>query len=264
MTHFRRPARAALWTAVLCAVSAVAAATQPSAGDPENRAASDGADGAARTLLVLGDSISAGYGIQRDDGWVNQLRQRLDRRPAPWRVVNASISGETTAGGLARLPDALAEHDPEVVVIELGGNDGLRGYPVPRIQDNLNRMVSLARETGSRVLLVGMQIPPNYGPRYTRDFADMFHTVARDQAVALVPFLLESVALVPELMQDDGIHPTAAAQPRLLEAVWPHLEPLLETGETDSGEVGQTPAAAAPVVPEAPVASTEPTARSSP
>jgi acyl-CoA thioesterase-1 len=142
-------------------------------------------------------------------------------------VVDASVSGETTGGGLARLPDALDTHDPEVVIIELGGNDGLRGYPIDRIRDNLNRMVELAKHAGSRVLLVGMQIPPNYGPRYTRAFAGVFEEVSDRHDIALVPFMLEQVALVPELMQSDGIHPTADAQALLLDTVWPHLSPLL-------------------------------------
>jgi acyl-CoA thioesterase-1 len=177
--------------------------------------------------LVFGDSISAAYGIQRDQGWVARLAERLAAGDPAWRVVNASVSGETTGGGLARLPDALAAHQPDVVVIELGGNDGLRGYPLPRIRDNLEKMVTLARDAGSAVLLVGMQIPPNYGPPYTQGFAALFREVAASHSVPLVPFLLEQVALTPALMQDDGIHPTAAAQPMLLDTVWPHLEPLL-------------------------------------
>jgi len=175
-------------------------------------------------VLVLGDSISAAYGIAREQGWVSRLRDRL----ADWQVINASISGETTGGGLARLPDALAEHQPEVVIIELGGNDGLRGYPVARIRDNLSRMVTLVQEAGAVPLLVGMQIPPNYGPRYTRAFAAVFGAVAEQHDAALVPFILERVALIPELMQSDGIHPTAEAQDALLDTVWPHLAPLLE------------------------------------
>lgn len=184
-------------------------------------------DAAGATVLVLGDSISAAYGIQREQGWVSRLRERL-AAGSDWQVINASISGETTGGGLARLPDALAEHDPAVVIIELGGNDGLRGYPVARIRDNLNRMVELVQDAGAVPLLVGMQIPPNYGPRYTRAFAAVFREVAEQQDVALVPFILERVALIPELMQSDGIHPTAEAQDALLDTVWPHLVPLLE------------------------------------
>jgi acyl-CoA thioesterase-1 len=179
------------------------------------------------TILVLGDSISAAYGIQRESGWVNLLQKRLDQRDRAWQVINASISGETTGGGLARLPATLSEHDPDVVIIELGGNDALRGYPVTRIRSNLTELVRLAKDGAHRVLLVGMQIPPNYGPRYTRDFRDLFADVAQAEQVDLVPFFLENVALRPELMQSDGIHPTAAAQPLLLEEVWPHLEPLL-------------------------------------
>ncbi len=195
----------------------------------DNSAADDAGTSAdtASTILVLGDSISAGYGIQRDQGWVSRLDQRVSGR-GRWQVVNASISGDTTGGGLARLPQALAEHDPQVVIIELGGNDGLRGYPVDSIRANLRRMVELARDAGSRVLLVGMKIPPNYGPRYTSEFDDAFRQVARAEDVPLVPFLLDKVALRPGLMQGDGIHPTAAAQAQLLDTVWPHLLPLLE------------------------------------
>lgn len=181
----------------------------------------------ARTLLVLGDSISAAYGIQREEGWVTQLEARLATLDPAWRVVNASISGETTGGGLARLPAALDAHDPDLVVIELGGNDALRGYPLDRIRANLEAMVGLARAAERQVLLVGMEIPPNYGPRYTQGFAAIFRDVAEAHAVPLVPFLLEAVALQPGMMQADGIHPTAAAQPLLLETLWPHLEPLL-------------------------------------
>lgn len=180
------------------------------------------------TILVLGDSISAGYGIQREQGWVNRLRNRLAGEGPRWQVVNASASGETTGGGLARLPGLLEEHKPDVVVIELGGNDGLRGYPIERIRGNLERMVKLAEDAGSRVLLVGMQIPPNYGPRYTRAFTDIYEELANAHGVASVPFFLEKVALDPALMQSDGIHPTAAAQQALLDTLWPHLTPLLE------------------------------------
>ena len=186
------------------------------------------------TLLVLGDSISAAYGIQREAGWVQRLEQRLSEREPGWKVVNASVSGETTGGGLARLPAALEAHDPDVVVIELGGNDGLRGYPLQRIRANLERMVGLALDAGAAVLLVGMQIPPNYGPPYAQGFAALFQHVAESNDVPLVPFLLERVALAPELMQEDGIHPTAEAQPLLLDTVWPHLEPLLQPAGTGS------------------------------
>ncbi|HEX7034545.1 MAG TPA: arylesterase [Pseudomonadales bacterium] len=195
---------------------------------PDVPATAAGPESAESTILVLGDSISAGYGIQRERSWVEQLGVRLDVEGSGWRVINASVSGETTAGGLARLPDALERHQPDVVIIELGGNDGLRGYPIASIRDNLSRMVALARDAGCRVLLVGMQIPPNYGPRYTRAFVEVFAEVAEEHDVPLVPFLLEDVALRPGLMQADGIHPTAEAQEMLLDTVWPHLAPLLE------------------------------------
>lgn len=178
----------------------------------------------------MGDSISAAYGIQRDEGWVQLLSASLAEAEYPYTVVNASVSGETTSGGLARLPQALQTHDPEVVVIELGGNDGLRGYPTETIRDNLRQMVALAMAQGRSVVLIGMQIPPNYGPRYTRSFFEMYLTIAEEAGITLVPFFLEKVALVPELMQDDGIHPTAEAQPLLLETLWSHLEPLLQRG----------------------------------
>lgn len=216
----RGAARRRIYAAIIIGVSVVPAA-QASA------AQASGAE-TGPTILVLGDSISAGYGIQREQGWVHQLRSRVAGEGRGWQVVNASVSGETTGGGLARLPEALDDHDPDVVIIELGGNDGLRGYPIARIRDNLTRLVELARHAGSRVLLVGMRIPPNYGPRYTRAFAAVFEDVAEAQDVALVPFLLDGVALRPGLMQRDGIHPTAAAQALLLDTIWPELAPLLE------------------------------------
>ena len=184
------------------------------------------ADGPA-TVLVLGDSISAAYGIQWEDGWVHLLERRLKRLDLAHRVVNASISGDTTGGGLARLPAALAAHDPELVIIELGGNDGLRGYPVASIRQNLEQLVEAAAAGGRKVLLVGMQIPPNYGRRYTSAFQSLFEEVADAHSVPLVPSFLEEVALKPGLMQRDGIHPTAEAQPMLLDALWPFVEELL-------------------------------------
>lgn len=226
-SHHRpaRPCRGAgLCAALLLALGTATAALAA----PVDSATPALPEGAGSTILVLGDSISAGYGIQREQGWVEQLGLRLDGEGSGWQVINASVSGETTGGGLARLPDALERHDPEVVIIELGGNDGLRGYPIASIRDNLSRMVELALDAGSRVLLVGMQLPPNYGPRYTRAFAEVFNEVAEQHGVPLVPFLLENVALRRELMQADGIHPTAEAQETLLETLWPHLVPLLE------------------------------------
>jgi acyl-CoA thioesterase-1 len=182
--------------------------------------AGQGVAAAAPRVLVFGDSISAAYGIQREQGWVHLLAERLEHIAPGSTVINASVSGETTGGGLARLPAVLAEHDPTVVVIELGGNDGLRGYPVRSIRANLNAMVELADPERRTVIVVGMQIPPNYGQRYTNAFKDMFRAVAEEYEVALVPFLLEDVALEPGLMQNDGIHPTAAGQPLMLGRFW--------------------------------------------
>jgi acyl-CoA thioesterase I len=181
-----------------------------------------------RTVLVLGDSLSAGYGLKPAEGWVALLEKRLQGQAYGYRVVNASISGETSGGGLQRLPRTLELHKPEVVIVELGANDGLRGLPVAQTRDNLTKIVSTAQQSGARVLLVGMRIPPNYGPRYTNDFMNMFREIAAATRVALVPFLLQSVALKPALMQADGLHPTAQAQPALLDTVWPVLTPLLK------------------------------------
>ncbi len=185
--------------------------------------------GARTKILVMGDSISAAYGIQREAGWVALLDQRLGALGSPWQVVNASISGETTGGGLARLANALAAHDPGIVIIELGGNDGLRGYPVAMIRDNLDQLVALSKAQSRNVLLLGMQIPPNYGPRYVNAFAAMYREIAQRRKVALVPFLLENVALTPRLMQNDGIHPAAEAQSQLLDAVWAELVAMLDS-----------------------------------
>ena len=179
------------------------------------------------TVLVLGDSISAAYGIQREQGWVQLLRERLENIDPGYRVVNASISGDTTGGGLARLPAALEAHNPALVIIELGGNDGLRGYPVPSIRRNLEQLVDLAGTDDRAVLLVGMQIPPNYGYRYTREFRSLFEEVADDQGIAVVPSFLQEVGVQPQLMQDDRIHPNARAQPMLLDTLWPFVEALL-------------------------------------
>lgn len=182
---------------------------------------------AAGTLLVLGDSISAAFGLDTRQGWVSLLEQRLAAEGFDYQVVNASVSGDTSAGGLARLPTLLAEHRPDLLIVELGGNDGLRGQPPAQLQQNLAAMVQQARKAGTRVLILGMKLPPNYGLRYTTAFADVFPQVAKEQDVALVPFLLEGAAGLPLMTQADGIHPTAAAQPRLLDNVWPVLKPLL-------------------------------------
>lgn len=182
---------------------------------------------AAQTLLVVGDSISAGLGLDTSQGWVNLLDKRLKEQGFDYRVVNASISGDTTAGGLARLPALLSEQKPALVVIELGGNDGLRGMAPAQLQQNLNAMVQQSRQAGAQVVLLGMRLPPNYGQRYTDAFAQVFQSVANEQKIALVPFFLDGVGGVQDMMQADGIHPAVAAQPRLLDNVWPTLKPLL-------------------------------------
>ncbi len=189
------------------------------------------AQAAAPVILVVGDSMSAEYGLKRGSGWVALLEQRLAKEKIAVTVVNASVSGDTTSGGRSRLPALLARHRPAVVIIELGGNDALRGLPLTMTQDNLTAMVRAAKAAGARVLLAGIQVPPNYGKRYTDDFAALFVTVAQAEKVALLPFLLEGVGNVPnaaELFQADRIHPNEAAQPTLLANVWPVLRPLLK------------------------------------
>ncbi len=184
----------------------------------------------APVILVVGDSLSAEYGLARGSGWVALLDQRLRSEKLSAQVVNASISGDTTSGGRSRLPALLKQHAPRVVVLELGANDALRGLPVAMTQDNLAGMVRAAKATGAKVLLAGMQMPPNYGKRYADDFAALFATTAQREGVALVPFLLKGVADAPNaeaLFQADRIHPTAAAQPRMLDNIWPVLKPLL-------------------------------------
>jgi len=176
-------------------------------------------------VLVMGDSLSAAYGIEQRAGWVSLLQTRLDGKA---RVVNASISGETSSGAAARLPDLLGQHRPEIVVLELGGNDGLRGLPPGQMRANLARMIEASQAADAEVLLLGIDIPPNYGRAYRDAFTGVFTRLADEHDLPLVPFLLEGIALEDELMQDDGIHPTAAAQPRILENVWPELAPLLE------------------------------------
>jgi len=194
-------------------------------------AASAGAGTPAQpVILVVGDSLSAEYGLTRGQGWVPLLEKRLAAQKIAATVVNASISGDTTSGGRARLPALLKQHQPTHVVIELGANDALRGLPVKNTEDNLLQMTRAAQAAGARVLLVGMQVPPNYGSAYTRDFGAVFAKVAQATQAALVPFLLKGVADAPDaanLFQADRIHPVAAAQPTLLENVWPALQKLL-------------------------------------
>lgn len=182
---------------------------------------------AAQTLLVVGDSISAGLGLDTSQGWVSLLDKRLKEQGFDYKVVNASISGDTSAGGLARLPALLSEQKPKLVVIELGGNDGLRGMAPAQLQQNLSGMVEQSRKAGAQVLLLGMKLPPNYGQRYTDAFSRVFEAVAQEQKIVLVPFFLDGVGGVPGMMQADGIHPAVAAQPKLLDNLWPALKPLL-------------------------------------
>ena len=182
---------------------------------------------ASKTVLVLGDSLSAEYGITRGTGWVPLLEQRLRRTHGDTNIVNASISGDTTSGALARLPPLLAKVHPDVMVIELGGNDALRGLDLRATEANLRAMIAAASKVGARVLLLGMQIPPNYGTDYTRAFAGIYPKLAKTGSVTLVPFFLEGLQTRPDLFQSDRIHPGAAAQSILLENVWPHLEAML-------------------------------------
>ncbi|HJR74337.1 MAG TPA: arylesterase [Luteimonas sp.] len=181
-----------------------------------------------KTVLVMGDSLSAGYGLAASEGWVSLTADRIAGAKPGWRVVNASISGETTAGGAARIVDAVVRHKPAVVVIELGANDGLRGLPLRDMKRNLARMIGASQSVGAKVLLVGMRIPPNYGPEYTEGFERTYTDLAKLFDVALLPFLLQPVAAERASFQNDNLHPVAAAQPKLRDHVWTALEPLLK------------------------------------
>ena len=182
-----------------------------------------------QSILVLGDSLSAGYGMDLEQSWVHLLGARLAQQQLAISVINGSISGDTTAGGLRRLPGLLARHAPKIVLIELGGNDGLRGYPLGQMRSNLEKMTRLAQDSGAQVLLLAVEVPPNLGGRYTSQFRDSFPLVAESMGAQVTPFILEGIATQSELMQPDGIHPTAAAQPAILDNVWPHLEPMIAT-----------------------------------
>jgi acyl-CoA thioesterase-1 len=183
----------------------------------------------APVILVFGDSISAGYGLTRvEEGWVELLRTRLKSEGYGYQVVNASVSGETTAGGLARLPRALELHHPKIVILELGGNDGLRALPVPQMRSNFQQMINLSTASGAKILILGMRIPPNYGPQYTSQFEAVYGDLARADKLPLVPFLMDHIALQPKLMQSDDIHPNEDGQPVLLDNVWPVLRPMLQ------------------------------------
>lgn len=190
-------------------------------------------------ILVFGDSISAGYGIRVEHGWVQLLARKIEQEGYGFTVVNASVSGETTAGGLGRLGHALEVQQPRIVLLELGGNDGLRGLPLADTHSNLDKMIALARAHGAEVVLLGMRLPPNYGERYTSGFQSMYSDLAQVHHIALVPFLLEKTALNPALMQADGIHPNESGQPLLLDTVWPTLQPLLR-GAAHAGAAGRT------------------------
>ncbi|MGH8150388.1 MAG: arylesterase [Steroidobacteraceae bacterium] len=182
----------------------------------------------APTILVFGDSLCAAHGLRTEQGWVALLRKRLEAEGYGYRIVNASVSGETSSGGLARLPRALALEKPRILILELGANDGLRGLPVFSIRAHLERMIRLAGQAGAQVLLLGIRLPPNYGPRYGDGFAAMYGRLSSEFHLPLVPFLLAGVALDPQLMQADGLHPNAAGEPRVLATVWPYLKPLLQ------------------------------------
>ncbi len=183
---------------------------------------------AAAHIVVMGDSLSAAYGIDQEQGWVALLQHRLQQQGQTYQIVNASISGETTAGGLRRLPAVLEQTEPRLVLIELGANDGLRAQSLDAMQENLQAMVRLSQQAGAQVVLFEMRIPSNYGPRYTDSFRARFHAVSERTGAKLLPFFLNAIATDPAHFQEDGIHPTAAAQPLLLEAVWPLVKSLLE------------------------------------
>lgn len=188
----------------------------------QNAVASD------HTILVFGDSLSAAHGLRPEQGWVALLIERLRAQGYGYEVINASVSGETTTGGLARLPRELHLAQPGVLILELGANDALQGLPLDLARQRLGQMIRLARTAGARVLLVGLLIPPNYGPRYTKQFADMYPALAQQFHTGLVPFLLQGVALNPQLMQQDGLHPNARGEPLVLDTLWPYLRPMLK------------------------------------
>ncbi|AJC23564.2 arylesterase [Pandoraea pulmonicola] len=190
--------------------------------------AANAASSGAPTILVVGDSLSAEYGIARGAGWVNLLQQTITQNGFDYNVVNASISGDTTSGGRSRLTPLLERHRPAITILELGGNDALRGIPLELTRTNLRAMVEAARKAGSRVIVVGMRIPPNYGPDYSEQFYNMYATLARQEKTGYVPFLLAGVAEHPDWFQQDQIHPLAKAHPQILQNVWPSVKPLLK------------------------------------
>lgn len=191
------------------------------------------------TLLIVGDSLSAAYGMPVQQGWVALLQQKLAEEKFPCKVVNASISGDTTANARARLPQALARHQPQVVILALGGNDGLRGLSLQAMQDNLAAMIEAAIAAGARVLLVGVQLPPNYGPQYTGKFQAIYRELAQGYGITLLPSLVDGIGTDNTLMQSDGIHPRSEAQPLMLARIWHHLQPLLKRGQIYFPETGK-------------------------
>ena len=208
---------------VLCAFTCTTAFAQT-----VRRPAASATPAAQRTVLVMGDSLSAAYGLSTAQGWVALTAQKIAKEKPGWRVVNASISGETTAGGAARIAAELKRHRPAVVVIELGANDGLRGLPIAQTRANLAKMINAAKTANANVLLIGMRLPPNYGPDYTQGFERTFRELAQQQKTAFLPFLLQPIALDDRAFQADRLHPVAAAQPKLRDHVWSALMPLLK------------------------------------
>lgn len=225
----RRPSRFATSVllailSLLCACGAANALAQPA----RKPSAASATPATQRTVLVMGDSLSAAYGLSASQGWVSLTAQKIAKEKPGWRVVNASISGETTAGGAARIAAALKRHKPSVVVIELGANDGLRGLPLVQMRGNLQTMISAAETANAKVLLIGMRLPPNYGSEYTQGFERAFRELAQRNGIAHLPFLLQPIALDDRAFQADRLHPVAGAQPKLRDHVWTALAPLLK------------------------------------
>ena len=179
-------------------------------------------------ILIFGDSLSAAYGLPRQEGWVALLQKKLHSEQYEYDVINASVSGETTSGGLSRLNAALAKTQATIIILELGANDGLRGLPLSEMKANLNAMIKQSKANKAKVLLLGMKLPPNYGPRYAESFTLSYAQLSKDHKISLVPFMLENVAAKPDLIQQDGLHPNALGQPIILENIWPYLQPLLK------------------------------------
>ena len=183
---------------------------------------------ASNSILIYGDSLSASYGIPQQQGWVSLLQQRLEDQHFPYKVINASVSGETSSGGLSRLSATLNEHQPNIVILELGANDGLRGLPLSVMKDNLAQMIEQSKRSGAKVLLIGMKIPPNYGPNYSQSFKQKYQQLSQELKVPRVPFMLQGMENRPELIQDDGLHPNVQGQPIILENIWPQLKLILK------------------------------------